>query len=404
MFSLYLGFNKQHTMSGVKVSLFSQLLGLIDRNMFSKIVSHHNSDKYSKGINSWTHVVSMLFMQLADANSLRDISNGLRSATGNLSHLGIKKAPSKSSMSYINEHRTYQIFEDLYFKLLEQYEPSLQRRKKYARRLKRKIFIMDASIIPLCLSLFDWAKYRTTKGALKLHAVLDYETGLPNYAILTDGKTHDVTAAKGTYFPSGSVLVVDRAYVDYKWLNELDSNNVFFVTRLKSNADIEIVGSFLTNDKHKHILSDEGINLTGFYTSKKYPKNLRIVKVYDEKNDQTLVLLTNNLSWTADTVSQLYKARWDVEVFFKHLKQLFKVKTFVGTSANAVRIQMWSSMIAILLFKYLKNKAKFKWNLSNLVSFFRINLFVKIDLWKWVNNPIHIKPKPPPEITLFKTV
>ena len=388
-------------MSGVKVSLFSQILGLIDRKIFSKIVDTHKSDKHNKGINSWTHLVSMLFMQLANANSLRDISNGLRSATGNLSHLGVKKPPCKSSMSYINEHRTYQIFEDLYFKLLEQYEPSLQRRKKYARRLKRRIFIMDASIIPLCLSLFDWAKYKTTKGALKLHAVLDYDTGLPNYAIMTDGKTHDVTAAKNTYFPSGSVLVVDRAYVDYEWLYELDSNKVFFVTRLKSNAAIEVVESFLTNDKHEHILSDEDIKLTGFYTSNKYPKNLRIVKVYDEENDQTLVLLTNNLSWTADTVSQLYKARWDVEVFFKHLKQLFKVKTFVGTSANAVRIQMWSSMIVILLFKYLKNKAKFKWHLSNLVNFFRINLFVKIDLWKWVNNPIHIKPKPPPQNTLF---
>ena len=390
-------------MSEVKISLFSQILALIDRNKFSKIVTKHKSDKHSKGITSWTHVVSMLFMQLASANSLRDISNGLRSATGNLSHLGVKKAPSKSSMSYINEHRTFQIFEDLYFELLNQYEPSLQRRKKYARRLKRRIFIMDASIIPLCLSLFDWAKYKTTKGALKLHAVLDYETGLPSYAILTDGKTHDVTAAKDTYFPAGSVLVVDRAYVDYDWLYELDSNKVFFVTRLKSNAAIEIVESFLLNDKHEHILSDEDIKLTGFYTKKKYSKNLRIVKVYDQENDQELILLTNNLTWTADTISQLYMARWDVEVFFKHLKQLFKVKTFVGTSANAVRIQMWSSMIIILLFKYLKNKAEFKWNLSNLVSFFRINLFVKIDLWIWVNNPIHIKPKPPPEITLFNS-
>lgn len=388
-------------MSSIKVSLFSQILGLIDRNMFSTIVNKYKADKYSKGINSWTHVVSMLFMQLANANSLRDISNGLRSATGNLNHLGIKKAPSKSTMSYINEHRTYKIFMDLYFKLLERYEPSLQRRRKYARRIRRQIFIMDASIIPLCLSLFDWAKYRTTKGALKLHAVLDYNTGLPNYAIMTDGKTHDVSAAKDTYFPSGSVLVIDRAYVDYEWLYILDSSDVFFVTRLKSNADIEIIESFLTNHKHEHILSDQDIKLTGFYTSKKYPKNLRIVKVYDKENDQMLVLLTNNLSWTADTVSQLYKARWDVEVFFKHLKQLFKVKTFVGTSSNAVRIQMWSSMIVILLFKYLKNKAKYKWNLSNLVSFFRINLFVKIDLWKWVNNPILVKPKPPPINTLF---
>jgi len=175
-------------MSSIKVSLFSQILGLIDRNMFYTIVNKYKADKYNKGINSWTHVVSMLFMQLANAKSLRDISNGLRSATGNLNHLGIKKAPSKSTMSYINEHRTYKIFMDLYFKLLERYEPSLQRRRKYARRIRRQIFIMDASIIPLCLSLFDWAKYRTTKGALKLHAVLDYNTGLPNYAIMTDGK------------------------------------------------------------------------------------------------------------------------------------------------------------------------------------------------------------------------
>jgi len=388
-------------MSKVKVSLFNQVLALIDRNIFGTIVNKHKSDKHNKGINSWTHLVTMLFMQLAKANSLRDISNGLRSATGNLNHLGVKKAPSRSSLSYINANRSYEIFMELYFALLDKYEPSLGRRRKYAKRLKRKIFIMDSSIIPLCLSLFDWAKYRTKKGAIKLHAVLDYDTGLPSYAVMTDGKKHDIMVAKQTVFPADSVLVIDRAYVDYQWLYDLDSTGVYFVTRLKSNAVIEIVEQFLTNDKHNHILSDQDIELTGFYSGKSYPKTLRIVKVYDKINDQYLILLTNNLSWTADTISQLYKARWDVEVFFKHLKQLFKVKTFVGTSANAVRIQMWCSMIAILLFKHLQNKAKFKWNLSNLVSFFRINLFVKIDLWKWVNNPILIKEKPPPQIGLF---
>jgi hypothetical protein len=340
-------------------------------------------------------------MQFANAKSLRDISNGLRSATGNLSHLGVLKAPSKSSMSYINAHRSYKIFMELYFELLDKYEPSLARKRKYARRLKRKIFIMDASVIPLCLSLFDWAQFRTKKGAIKLHAVLDYDTGLPAYAVITDGKQHDVKAAKRTVFPSGSVLVVDRAYVDYEWLYNLDSTGVTFVTRLKSNADIVIAENYLTNIKHEHILSDQDIALTGYYSSKKYPQTLRIVKVYDELNDQVLILLTNNLTWTADTISQLYKARWDVEVFFKHLKQLFKVKTFVGTSANAVRIQMWCSMITILLFRYLKNKAKYKWNLSNLVSFFRINLFVKIDLWIWVNYPISDRTKPPPQLSLF---
>ncbi len=388
-------------MSATKVNLFSQVLGLVDRNIFSKLVRKYDTDKFNKGINSWTHLVSMLFMQLAGATSVRDISNGLRSATGNLSHLGVAKPPCKSSVSYINKHRRYELFRDLYFSLLDKLEPSLQRKKLYARRIKRKIFIMDASIIPLSLSLFDWAKFRTRKGAVKLHAVLDYDTGLPCYAVLTDGKTHDVKEAQNTVFPSGSVLVVDRAYVDYEWLFNLDSSGVFFVTRLKKNADIQVVEEFLTNEKHERILSDQDIRLTGFYTSKKYPKSLRIVKVYDAENDQTLILLTNNLSWTADTVSQLYKARWDVEVFFKHLKQLFRVKTFVGTSANAVRIQMWCSMIAILLINYLKAKAEYKWHLSNLVTFLRINLFVKIDLWKWVNKPVIAKANAPPLNTLF---
>ena len=388
-------------MSAIKVSLFSQVLKQIDRNIFSRLVKKHNTDKYSKGINTWTHFVSMLFMQLSKVDSLRDISNGLRSATGNLSHLGIKKAPSKSSISYINKHRNADFFEDLYFDLLNDLEPSLSNRRKYARRLKRKIFIMDSSIIPLCLSLFDWAKFRTKKGAVKLHAVLDYDTGLPSYATLTDGKKHDVKVAANTVFPKDSVLVVDRAYVNYEWLYNLDSTGVFFVTRLKSNADIKVVETFLTNDKQEHVLSDQDIRLTGFYSSQKYPDKLRIVKVYDKENDQNLVLLTNNLSWTADTISQLYKARWDVEVFFKHLKQLFRVKTFVGTSQNAVRIQMWCSMIAILLFKYLKQKAKHRWNLSNLVTFLRINLFVKIELWKWINNPIINTANPPPQNTLF---
>ena len=381
--------------------MFSQVLGLVDRTIFKRLVSRHNSDKHSKGCSTWTHFVSMLFMQLADVNSLRDISNGLRSATGNLNHLGVSRAPSKSALSYRNKHRGYEFFQDLYFELLDSMMSHVNRKRLYAKRLKRKIFIMDASIIPLSLSLFDWAKFRTRKGAIKLHAVLDYDSALPSYACISDGKTHDVTEARKLVFPSGSVLVIDRAYVDYDWLYDLDSNGAFFVTRLKKNADIEIANKYLTNDKHEHILSDEDITLSGFYSSKSYPKALRIVTVYDQQNDQELVLLTNNLNWTADTISQLYKARWDIEVFFKHLKQLFRVKSFVGTSANAVRIQMWCAMIAMLLIRFLKSKAQYKWNLSNLITFLRINLFVKIELWKWVHKPVIEKANSPPQNLLF---
>ncbi len=388
-------------MSSTKISLFAQLLRLIDRKEFKNLVRIYGTDKHCKGFNTWTHFVSMLFMQIAGVNSLRDISNGLRSATGNLNHFGVSTAPCKSSISYQNKHRDHKVFLELYFKLLDRYEPSLARRRLYARKLKRKVFIMDSSIIPLSLSLFDWAKFRTKKGALKLHAVLDYDSGLPSYAYITDGKKHDVKVAQSTVFPKDSVLVIDRAYVDYKWLYNLDSTGVIFVTRLKANADIEVLEKYLTNDKHEHILSDEDIRLTGFYGSKNYPKKLRIVRVYDQDNDQYLILLTNQMSWTADTISQLYKARWDIEVFFKHLKQLFRIKSFVGTSANAVRIQMWCSMIAMLLIKYLKSKAEYPWHLSNLISFIRINTFVKIDLWEWVNHPIKENANSPPKNTLF---
>ena len=385
----------------MKVTLFSQVLKLVDRNLFQQTVNKHDSDKHSKGCNTWTHFVSLLFLQMADLNSLRDISTGLQSATGNLSHLGVQRAPCKSTLSYRNQNRSFEVFRDLYFELLENLNPSLQSSRQYARRLKRKIFIMDASVIPLCLSLFDWAKFRTTKGAVKLHAVLDYDSGLPSYAVITEGNKHDVTEAKQVSFPSGSVLVVDRAYVDFDWLNVLDSTGVFFVTRLKKNVKLVVAESFLTNDKQEHILSDQDAELTGFYTAMKYPKSLRIVKVYDHKNDKEMILLTNNLIWTAETISQLYKARWAVELFFKHLKQLFRVKTFVGTSANAVRIQMWCSMIAILLLKYMKSKAKYPWHLSNLISFLRLNLFSKINLWKWLHKPFFQKHKPPPQNLLF---
>jgi len=385
----------------MKVTLFSQILKLVDRSLFERLVRKHQSDKHAKGCNTWTHFVSMLFLQMADMSSLRDISTGLRSATGNLSHLGLDRAPSKSALSYRNKHRSHHFFEELYFRLVHHMSSSNPRQRLYARRLKRQIFIMDSSIIPLCLSLFDWAKFRTKKGAIKLHAVLDYDSGLPNYAVLTDGKKHDVRVAKEQNFPTGSVVVVDRAYVDYAWLNVLDSTGVFFVTRLKKNALIEITQPYLTNKKHEHILSDQQITLMGFYASKRYGGKLRIVRVYDQINDKQLLLLTNNMFWTANTISELYKARWDIEVFFKQLKQLFRVKSFVGTSANAVRIQMWCAMIAMLLLKFMKKKAQHNWHLSNLISFLRLNLYTKINLWEWLDKPFFIKPNPPPNQFLF---
>lgn len=400
--SLNLGLHtKPFSMSRIKVTLFSQILGLIDRQVFNRTVRQFDTDKYTKGISTWTHLVSMVFLHLANATSLRDISNGLRSATGDLVHMGVSRAPSKSSLSYINANRNYMFFEQLYYNLVERLEPSLAERKRALARIRKKIFIMDSTLIPLSLSLFNWAKYRTTKGAAKLHAVLDYDLGLPTYAVVTRGIDTDLRQAQLTEFQEGSVLVVDRIYADYKWFAKLDSRNISFVIRIKKNVRYAVVGQRAAGQQASNVVSDRTIVLTGYAVSRKYARQLRLVRVTDPKNGEVLEILTNNFSWTAETVSEIYRARWDIEVFFKYLKQSIEVRSFVGVSPNAVRIQIWTALIVKLLVSYLRKKARFKWHLSNLVSFLRINLFVKIELWRWLDRPIISRANSPPELKLF---
>ncbi len=388
-------------MSTANLSLFSQITSLLDRQSFGRIVNTRQTDKHVKGINSWTHLVSMLFVHLAKVDSVRDISQGLRSAYGNLSHLGIQRVPSKSSISYINAHRKWNLFMDYYFALLEIYEPSLQRRRKYGHQLKRKIYLMDSTLVSLCLSLFDWARYRTHKGAMKIHTVLDYDTGVPCFAEVSDGRKHDLKAAKGLQLPAGSVLVVDRAYVDFAWLKDLDSRGIFFVTRLKDNTLTEVVESYGVRDQLDGLVADQDVILKGYKTSRTYSKPLRIVTRIDPESGNKMVFLTNQMSWTAKTIADLYRSRWDIECFFKQIKQSLRIKSFVGTTYNAVLIQVWTAMIAILLLKYLINRAKHPWNLSNLVTMIRVHFFSKLDMREFLDRPFR-SDKPPPELlTLF---
>lgn len=387
----------------MKVSLLCQLLGVIDRELVAKQVSKHDTDKHSKGINTWTHLVSMLFCHLANANSCREIAQGLRSATGNLSHLGITHSPSRSSVSYINKNRSWEVFQDIYFALHERLEPDTRQRRRYATKLKRKILIMDSSTISLCLKSFDWAHFRQRKGGVQLHTVLDYDTCLPVFVHQSEAKVHDSKAARLFNWPRGCVGVFDRAYVDFGFLNDLDSRKVKFVTRIKTNVDYEVLEEYYDGQQDPVTEVDQDIRLTGKTASSKYPKTLRLVVVYDDNEGRWLKLLTNDMSWTADHVGQLYRLRWEIEVFFKQLKQLLRIKTFIGTSENAVRIQIWTAMIAMLLLKYLKQKAKHKWFLSNLTSFLRLNLFVKINLWEWLNKPYKTSGKIESQATLFDT-
>ncbi len=379
------------------INLFSQIISKLDRNIFSKLVKKYQTDKHEKGYNSWSHLVAMLFCQFAKSQSVRDISNGLRSATGNLNHLGVQKAPSKSSVSYQNKNRSWELFRDYYYQLLGRLGQQA-RFKQIKFRIKSKIFLLDATTISLCLSIFDWAKYKTAKGAIKMHTLLDFDGNLPAYVNITDGKTADNKGAYDIPLLKGSVIVADRFYNDFSLLNIWDSNGIYFVIRHKENLQYNVIKeNELPEKRHQHILKDEIIELKNKSSKEKYPKMLRRVAIWDDVNKQVIELITNQITWTANTIGELYKSRWEVEIFFRDIKQLLHIKSFIGTSENAVLIQIWTALITILLLKVLKAMAKYNWHLSNLVAFIRLNLFVKINLQLWLDNPFEEKNSSPPK-------
>ena len=375
----------------VNITLFAQIARYLDKSKFNRLVEQYHSDYRCKGFNSWTHLLSMVFCHLAKSTSVRDISNGLRSATGNLNHLGIKQAPSKSSISYQNARRTSDLFKDYYFKLLIHLGQHLKI-KRTKLRIKAPVHLLDSTTISLCLSLFNWAHFRTRKGAVKMHTLLDYDGGLPLYVNITDGKTGDNKGAYDIPIQKGAVIVADRYYNDFSMLHVWDSTGAFFVVRHKDNLNYDPIRERnLPQTGKQHILIDEEIKLSNKASQEKYPNHLRRVAVWDQENEQVIELITNNFKWSADTIGQLYKARWTIEIFFRDIKQLLHIKTFIGTSENAVKIQIWTALITILILKALKNIANHPWYLSNLVGFIRLNLFVKIELQKWLDKPF-IKP------------
>jgi hypothetical protein len=377
------------------ITLFSQIIRKLDRMSFNKLVKNHGSNKYSKGFDSWNHLVSMLFCQFAKSQSLRDITQGLRSATGNLSHLGMLQAPSKSNLGYQNKHRDWNLFKDYYHALLSHL--GQQAGFKQVRfKIKSKIFLLDATTISLCLDLFDWAKYRTAKGAVKMHTLLDYDGNLPAFVHVTDGKTADNKGAQNIPFVKGSVIVADRFYQDFALLRIWDSNDVFFVVRHKEKLLFETIKEIdLPEKRVDNVLKDEWIKLLGQQTSEKYPNRIRRIAVWNEEHKQTIEILTNHPTWSAKTIAELYKSRWQIEIFFREIKQLLHIKSFIGTSQNAVMIQIWTALITILVLKSLKAMARYGWYLSNLVAFIRLNLFAKIDLQYWLDNPFLDHDQPP---------
>jgi len=370
-------------------SMFSQILKLIPRIEFERMVKETGSEYAAKGLSSWSQFVAMMFCQLGRAHSLREIEGGLKSCEGKLTHLGIE-APARSSLSYANAHRPWQLFEQVFYRLFERLSGSMRLPRKF--RFKNRLVSLDSTVIDLCLSVFDWAKFRRTKGAVKLHLVLDHDGYLPCYGVITDGSVHDVKVAWRIPFPAGTVVVDDRGYNDYRLFAYWTESEVFFVTRMKDNALFEVVEERPV-PQNRNILKDQTIRLIGAGAQEKCPHLLRRIEAIREDTGETLVFLTNHHHLGASTVAAIYKDRWQVELFFKALKQNLRLKTFVGTSANAVKIQIWTALISMLL-RYLQLISRFGWSLSNLVALLRMNLFTHRDLHAWLNQPFAPPPDP----------
>lgn len=381
-------------------SLFSQVISLIDRQLFHQAVKRHQTEKSAKGFSSWTQLVSLLFSQFAGANSLREISGGLATVRGKINHLGLKEAPKKSTLAYANANRPWQFFEAIFYQTLTKVKNLADfQRKKF--RFKNPLFSIDATTIDLCLKVFDWAHFRRAKGAVKLHLLLEHTGYLPCWAYLSEGKFADIKAARMLKLPAGAVVVMDRGYSDYALFGTWCTEGVYFVTRIKDNADYQVIKQ-LEPKPNKNITADEVITFNAPKSWEKCPYPLRLVSYYNAEKDETLQFLTNNFNLAASTIAAIYKDRWQIELFFKALKQNLKVKTFLGTNENAVKSQLWTALLAALLLKFLQLKSSFGWSLSNLAALLRMNLLTYRCLWGWLDKPFQTAILEPPEIqTLF---
>jgi hypothetical protein len=353
-------------------TILNQFMQLLLNSGFRSIVNSVQGDKYCKTLDCNQQLAILLYAQIKELKSLRDIQTSLKSHADKFPLLGLQSV-AKSTLADANRDRPYQMFEDLFYKFLEkchQLAPSHQ------FRFKMPVFIQDSTLINLSLSAFPWAKYRRKKGALKLHMLLDSEGCLPSFIRMTSGKVHDVSAVKNPRyefpsFPPDSILTIDRGYLDFQWLYSLHTTGTTFVIRAKSNMACTIVGQHLPPKENLGVIADELVAMDNYYEQKKYPETLRRITFYDKEKKRTLVFLTNNKTLAATTIARIYKGRWDIENFFKWIKQNLRIKTFLGTTENAVMTQVWVAMILYLLLSFIKFQTRYAFSLLELLRVLR---------------------------------
>jgi hypothetical protein len=362
------------------ITVLSQLLYHVDRDFFQSVVRKYKGDKYVRKLNSWSHFAALFFAQLTGQQSIRDLVTALQSKVQKLYHLGIK-AIKRSTFSDANSGRSHEIFQEVFYHVVQK---ALPRLRKQRFRFKNPVKALDSSTISLCLSLFPWAKFRQKKGGIKLHCEYDLEAQIPSFLTLSEGKKSDILIARTMSFSKGTILVVDRAYIDYAWHNQLDLQGVLFVTRLKQNVRYRVLERRPVN-KNTGITSDQTIRIIGS-KAQCIPIELRRIRFKNPVDGNVYEFLTNIFHLAASTITQIYKARWEIETFFKWIKQNLKIKTFLGTTVNAVMSQIWASMCLYVILAYVKYLCGVNWTLHKIFTTLKFNVLETASIYDLLSN------------------
>jgi putative transposase len=356
-------------------TIFAQLLKLVPRHEFENLAKIHHEGRQLRKTSRWSQFVALCLSQLSGRHSLRDIESNMSAQSSRLYHLGAKPI-ARSSLARLNENQPAELYEALFAKL---YSNCQRQASGHRFRFNNKLYSLDASLIDLSLKIFPWAHYALGKSAMKLHLSLDHDGYIPHFAAITEGKVSDIDVGRTLHYNKGSIVVFDKGYTDYQWFKALNNKGIFFVTRIRRNA-IWKVEERRAVDKSKGLTSDQTITLTGIKPKKIGMPKLRRVGYRDPESGQQYEFLTNNFTLGAQTIAEIYKERWQVELFFKWIKQNLKIKAFVGNSKNAILTQIWIALCTYLILAYLKFSAKLGWSLRNMLRLLQLNLFIRRDL------------------------
>ena len=357
-------------------TVFAQIMDFLPKHKFRKCVDRYGGNYRTRSFSCFDQFMCMAFAQLTYRESLRDIECCLRTMHEKLYHMGIRGKVSRSTLAYANENRDWRIYCD-FAQILIHEARQLYVNEDFGLELEQTVYALDSSTIDLCLSVFPWARFRRTKGAIKLHTLLDLRGNIPSFIAITDGKVHDVNILDLLIPEPGSIYVMDKAYLDFRRLYEFNQCAAFFVVRAKSNTQLKRLYSKPV-DKSTGVQCDQIVVLTGFYSRKDYPAKLRRIRFFDSETNKRLVFLTNQFDLPPETIAALYRCRWQVELFFKWIKQNLRIKSFYGTSENAVKTQIWIAISVYVLVAIIKKRLKIQLGLYTILQIFSVTIFEKI--------------------------